>query len=153
MNMKRVCNKLIALMAVAALFGITGCANQAADLLNPYAETGGEKFGTRNNEAILGENAGSNVDERARHALEVMASYQRTHEPGPAKPVLNPAVVRLMWVPDHLNKAGDLVPAHYYYLKVRDDYWAVQDAFEMERQLHEEDGSGSSATPWVYREQ
>jgi hypothetical protein len=58
-----------------------------------------------------------------------------------------------MWVPDHLNKAGDLVPAHYYYLKVRDDYWAVQDAFEMERQLHEEDGSGSSATPWVYREQ
>ncbi len=140
------------LSLLVSVFFLTSCANQAADLLNPYAEDGGENYGKRDTSAILGGDSGAgDNEERARHALEVMASYQRAGEPGPAKPVLNPAVIRLMWVPDHLNKAGDLVPAHYYYLKVRDDYWAVQDAFEIERQLHEKGAGSSSATPWIYK--
>jgi hypothetical protein len=53
-----------------------------------------------------------------------------------------------MWIPDHLNKSGDLVPAHYYYVKVLNDRWAVQDAFELEQQL----GSTKEASsmPFVY---
>ncbi len=132
------------------LLFLSGCANEAADILNPYAEDGPE-LGERNSSAILGE-GGQNLDQRARHALEVMGSYQRALAPSPARPVLNPAVIRLMWVPDHLNAAGDLVPAHYYYLKVRDDYWAVQDAFELEKGLHEKDAGTSSSTPWIYKD-
>jgi hypothetical protein len=82
-----------------------------------------------------------------------------------------------MWVPDHLNRHGDLVAAHYYYLRVMNDRWAVQDAFELEAQINNNSGidyapsggggagggpSGSygtsgggsgGATPWVYKEE
>jgi hypothetical protein len=48
-----------------------------------------------------------------------------------------------MWVPDHLNAHGDLVPAHYYYLKVLQDRWALQDAFELQGQLGGTNNSSS----------
>jgi hypothetical protein len=51
-----------------------------------------------------------------------------------------------MWIPDHLNKSGDLVPAHYYYLKVKGDQWALTDAFELENQL----GTTNSASSVPY---
>ena len=75
---------------------------------------------------------------------------KRAHNPQPVNPVMAPAVVRLMWVPDHLNKHGDLVPAHYYYLKVLKERWVVSDAFELESQLHGPGGGSSSAIPYVF---
>jgi hypothetical protein len=57
-----------------------------------------------------------------------------------------------MWVPDHLNKVGDLVPAHYYFLRVRDSHWAVTDAFEIEKQLNTGTSGVAAARPWVYKE-
>jgi hypothetical protein len=47
-------------------------------------------------------------------------------------------------VPDHLNSHGDLVPAHYYYLKVKKEQWAVSDAFELEGQLNSSTGNASA---------
>src|SRR5262245_5892058 len=98
-------------VALSAL--LSGCAT-VGNVLNPFYESPSElaQSGERNDHAISG---GGSKTEKARAALEEFASYQRAHEPQPVKPVLNPAVVRLMWVPDHLNNHGDLVPAHYYY--------------------------------------
>jgi hypothetical protein len=89
-------------------------------------------LGEKNDHALL--EGGAKV-EKARQALEHMASYRRAQLPQPVNPVIQPAVVRLMWIPDHVNKHGDLVPGHYYYLKVLKDRWAVTDAFELENQL------------------
>jgi len=129
----------------------TGCSSSAFDSLNPYGESASEieGYGERNNKVLL-DNSGGKTSQaaNARHALEVLGTYRSTQDPQPYYPVMQPAEVRLMWVPDHLNKSGDLVPAHYYYLKVLDDRWAVQDAFELEKQLG--DSSDVSGTPWVY---
>ena len=75
-----------------------------------------------------------------------------------------------MWVPDHLDRFGNLVAAHFYYLRVRNDGFNVQDAFEIEDDLNNPTGvprgaggglsgggfggSGGvgAATPWVYKE-
>lgn len=103
-------------------------------VLDPFQETPPpEAYLGQKNDNALAEDKGK--AENARAALESMATYQRAHAPEPYNPVIQPAVVRLMWVPDHLNKNGDLVPAHYYYLKVLQDRWAVKDAFELEGQL------------------
>lgn len=154
------------LLCGATASGAIGCAtpaNQFADQLNPYAETATTELGERSTSAISG-NGGGKSAELARHALEVVGTYRRAQAPQPVYPVIQPAEVRLMWVPDHQNRHGDLVPAHYYYLRVLNDRWAVQDAFEVEKQLGEGDGKidygstggggggGSSATPWVYKE-
>ena len=108
----------------------------------------------------------------ARQALEVMGTYRRAMAPQPYYPVIQPAEVRLMWIPDHLNKFGDLVPAHYYYLNVLGDRPAVQDAFEVESQLGATSkaiggggpapvaqpsgdlgtSSSGSSTPWQYQD-
>jgi hypothetical protein len=118
----------------------------ASNLLNPFYEspTPEALLGERNDRAISG--TGERA-ENARAALEAMATYRRTHHPQPVNPVMQPAVVRLMWIPDHLNKSGDLVPAHYYYLKVLNERWAVQDAFELESQLGPK--SDSSNVPYT----
>ena len=131
---------------------ITGCSSSAFEVLNPFNDStsGTEGYGERNSSAIL-ENTGGKTSQtaNARHALEVLGTYRAAQDPQPYYPVMQPAEVRLMWIPDRLNRSGDLVPAHYYYLKVLDDRWAVQDAFDIERQLN--DGSNdASATPWVY---
>lgn len=137
-------------LAAMALFS-SGCASQAADVLNPYAEDAPDGAGQRNSNSLLEEVGGNAESDRARHALEVMGSYRRAQDPQPTYPVIQPAEVRLMWVPDHLNRAGDLVPAHYYYLRVLNDRWAVQDAFELEQQLNEGSTGAGTATPWVYK--
>jgi hypothetical protein len=125
---------------------LTGCAT-VGDQLNPFQDPTDPiaLLGERNDRAL---NETADKQDRAREALESMASYRRTQYPQPVDPVVQPAVVRLMWIPDHLNKSGDLVPAHYYYVKVLNDRWAVQDAFELEQQL----GSTKEASsmPFVY---
>lgn len=129
----RLFNNLILSVTLSALPVLTGCA-QISPHLNPLSEP-------PKAEALLGDkddnalNEDKNKTDSAREALNAMASYQRTSLPQPNNPVMQPAVVRLMWIPDHLNKSGDLVPSHYYYVKVRSDRWAVQDAFELEEQL------------------
>lgn len=134
--------KLLTLLLVLAT---TACS--PSQILNPYYETPSKVAlgGQANDHALAGD---SDNTDSARAALEAMASYRRAHAPQPNNPVIQPAVVRVMWVPDHLNSHGDLVPAHYYYLKVLKDRFAVQDAFELESQLGSKKSSG--AVPFVY---
>jgi hypothetical protein len=123
----------IGILSSTLILLLSGCSSMG-NMLNPFYDPPAPQalLGDANDKAISG---GSNADDSARKALESMASYRRAQEPQPVNPVIQPAVVRLMWVPDHLNKNGDLVPAHYYYLKVLKDRWAVTDAFELESQL------------------
>lgn len=130
---------------------LTGCSSSKFDVLNPFASNPAVELGERTSDALVKEGLGETEAGNARHALEVMGNYRRTQAPQPQYPVVQPAEVRLMWVPDHLNGAGDLVPAHYYYLKVLNDRWAVQDAFDLEQQLNQGSGGAGSATPWVYK--
>lgn len=129
---------------ITLILSLSACsiAGPAADELNPYGEGNSvEVLGQRDLSALQGAGSGgSKAAESARHALEVMGSYRRAQAPEPAYPVVRPAEVRLMWVPDHLNKHGDLVTSHYYYLRVLNDRWAVQDAFELEQQLKNNPG-------------
>jgi hypothetical protein len=121
-------------------------------ILNPFYETPPQEalLGEKNDKALYSDSEGGGSGDKARSALEAMSSYNRAHTPQPVNPVVQPAVVRLMWIPDHLNKNGDLVPAHYYYLKVLKDRWAVTDAFELESQLS---GPNSSTDNMPYVKQ
>ena len=118
--------------------------NTVSNAMNPFYESPKPvaMLGEMNDNAL---NGGGNNEDGARKALQQMASYKSALPPQPVNPVIQPAVVRLMWIPDHLNKNGDLVPAHYYYLKVLKDRWAVQDAFELEQQLSPNAPTGGSA--------
>jgi hypothetical protein len=122
----------------------SGC-SAIGHVLNPFYESPSQVayLGEKNDAALLGEGSGGK-DASARAALEAMGNYQRAHAPQPNNPVMQPSVVRLMWVPDHLNSHGDLVPAHYYYLKVKKEQWAVTDAFELEGQLNSTTGNASA---------
>lgn len=141
MKSRKILSRLGALLVLLIL---TGC-NSTSRVLNPfYEEPSPIAFLGEANDHALG---GKSSDQGARKALEAAGSYGQAHVPGPNNPVMNPAVVRIMWVPDHLNSHGDLVPAHYYYLKVRNDYWAVKDSFEMEQQLGK--STGSSNIPYA----
>lgn len=140
------------LICAALLFSAVGCASKAANLLNPYDESPDVELGERNSKAIMDDGSdGGGPADNARHSLEVMKSYRAALLPEPNYPGMYPAVIRLMWIPDHLNGHGDLVPAHYYYLNVLPDRPAVTDAFELERQLDVGSAAGGSATPWVIR--
>jgi len=137
---------------VSVLFlalNLAACHSVPSSALNPFEKPPSPValLGQPNDHALLGQ---GNKEDSARQALEAMATYQRAHAPGPANPVIQPAVVRLMWIPDHLNRNGDMVPAHYYYLRVLQDRWAVTDAFELEGQLHGPRGSAPSNIPFVY---
>lgn len=140
---------LITRTTLAGLLGMLNACTSIGNTLNPFYEAPSELAlkGERNDNALHGGGGGT---DKARAALETLGSYQRAHDPQPVNPVMNPAVVRLMWIPDHLNKNGDLVPAHYYYLKVRDDYWAVTDSFELEGQLNRSTGGSASNVPFVH---
>ena len=113
---------------------LSGC-YALQNIFNPFYEPPTEHAlkGELNDRAI--QEGTTSLGSSARDALENIASYQRAHLPQPNNPVMQPAVVRLMWIPDHLNNSGDLIPAHYYYLKVLNERWAVTDAFDLEKQL------------------
>lgn len=132
------------LLLTATLALVSGCAT-VGRIINPFYNSPSEVayFGQKNDAAL--NDSGSGKADRARAALEAMASYQRTQAPQPNNPVMMPSIVRLMWVPDHLNSHGDLVPAHYYYLKVKKEQWAVSDAFELEAQLNQGGGNVGAA--------
>ena len=138
--MKR-CNLLtLVILSIAS----TGCGT-VGNFFNPFYETPSPvAYMGQKNDAALNNEGGGGKAANAREALEAMGTYQRAHAPQPVNPVMQPAVVRLMWIPDHLNSHGDLVPAHYYYLKVKRDQWAVSDAFELEAQLGSSTGNASS---------
>jgi len=143
-------NRIYTLTLKAGLLGVLAslsACSTAGNVLNPFYEPPEPValLGERNDHALGGGGANENA---ARSALDSMASYRRAQDPQPTNPVIQPAVVRLMWIPDHLNKSGDLVPAHYYYLKVLKDRWAVTDAFELEAQLN--GPTGSSNLPFVF---
>jgi hypothetical protein len=136
--------RLLLLSTVISAF--VACST-VGNVMNPFYEDPAPEalLGNRNDHALNGEQSKGST---ARAALEQMASYQAAQPPGPNRPVINPAVVRLMWVPDHVNSNGDLVPAHFYYLKVKKEDWAVRDAFELESQLGSRSGDASSV-PYV----
>jgi hypothetical protein len=144
--MKTVYRNILTGTLTLALLSLSACTS-TSNLLNPFYEDPSPVAlkGEMNDHALNGTYEKEDV---ARKALESMATYERAHTPEPAKPVMRPAVVRLMWVPDHLNRAGDLVPAHYYYLKVKKEDFAVKDAFELEQQL--QGPGGASNVPYVY---
>lgn len=151
-------------ISLLALVGFFGC-EAAGDKINPFAVDSSNGFGEANTNAILGGASGGGAAEKARHALEVAGSYQRALPPQPVYPVIRPAEVRLMWIPDHLTLDGNLVPAHYYHIKIHNDMWELQDAFEIEGQINNRgvgggdygtNGGGGAgyggATPWVYKD-
>ena len=140
--------KLLRYSMMIMLIANGSACSSIGNALNPfYDEPPPEALlGEKNDHAISGDRKKST---EARTALESMATYQRTHLPQPVNPVIQPAVVRLMWVPDHLNKNGDLVPAHYYYLRVLKDRWAVTDLFELEGQLG--DKNSGSNIPYIHK--
>ncbi len=138
--------KIFLIFSLAISFSACGIVSNA---MNPFYEppTAAALKGEINDHAL----AGGSKARDARKALDSLATYERTHTPSPNKPVMKPAVVRLMWVPDHLNRFGDLIPAHYYYLKVKSDDFNVTDAFEIEAQLQGPRGRASSSSiPFVY---
>ena len=164
-------NRKIILASLGLMLSACSVAGPIADEINPYSngsQSGTDFGGERSTSAILGNGGGAGSAEAARHALEVMGTYRKALPPQPNYPVVQPAEMRLMWIPDHLNVVGDLVPAHYYYLRVLPDRPAVTDAFDIERQLDLSSqgtaaapavGSSSlgtsglgGATPWVYKE-
>lgn len=145
--MLRVETVIRSVLIAALALGLTACTT-VGNAMNPFYETPSDVAlkGQPNDHALQ---EGRQKETVAREALQQMSSYERAHAPSPYKPVVRPAVVRLMWVPDHLNRNGDMVPAHYYYLRVLRDRWAVQDLFELEQQLG--DGTSGSTVPFDVR--
>ncbi|MCB0320343.1 MAG: hypothetical protein KDD60_05400 [Bdellovibrionales bacterium] len=133
-------------LLIVASFAVTGCTS-IGNALNPFQDPPSpEAFkGSPNDHALRSE---SNKIEVAREQLEQIGKYPRAHQPQPQNPVIQPAVVRMMWVPDHLNSQKDLVPAHFYYLKVLDDQWAVTDVFERQDLVSQGKGA-ASALPYT----
>ena len=141
--------KISTILLLGCVLGLADC-TQVGNVLNPFYEDPAPValLGEMNDKAISN---GGQSEDTARAALGAMVSYKRAQTPEPTNPVVQPSVVRLMWVPDHLNKNGDLIPGHYYYLKVLKDRWAVTDAFELEGQLN--GGNSSSNLPFVYSDE
>ena len=141
---------LTSLKYIQLLFVVStiSCA-ATGNTLNPFYETPPPEalLGEKNDKALYG---GGDKAEQARGALEAMTTYRRAHTPEPVDPVIQPAVVRLLWIPDHLNKNGDLIPPHYYYLKVLKDRWAVSDSFDLEAQLNgDKKSSITDSLPYI----
>ncbi|MCB0353698.1 MAG: hypothetical protein KDD64_09245 [Bdellovibrionales bacterium] len=133
--------------ALLALLACGGCSS-TANMLNPFYETPPPiAFAGQPNDHALNEGGSEGKAALARNELDQIGRYPEAHAPQPVNPVVQPAVIRLMWVPDHLSANGDLVPAHYYYLKVLDDRWAVTDVFE-QQELVGSKGTAGSALPF-----
>ena len=144
------------LMSLTTTLLLIGCASEGASLLHPYADTGMEELGERSTRALTQGSGTADEDKIARQMLSGVGTSRKALPPSPNRPVVLPAEIRLMWIPDHLNKYGDLVPAHYYYLRVMDERFNLEDAFSTEGQLDPYNNSrgsksGGGATPWVYK--
>lgn len=138
--------KLKIFVGIAICLTLSSCGRMSS-VFNPFYDSPpSEAYGGERSDRPL--SGGAQKIDSARAALEAMGSYKAAQAPEPVNPVIQPAVVRLMWVPDHLNSTGDLIPAHYYYLKVLKDRWAVSDAFELESQLGSSNND-SSNVPYI----
>lgn len=131
---------------------LAGCST-VSNAINPYYKTPPKEAyaGSRNDHALTG--GGSNREQKALTAImnEPGHSYG-ANSAAPYKPVIKPAVVRLMWVPDRLNRNGDLIPAHYYYLRILNDRFAIEDAFEVNAALNATTRSvGGGGIPFIYK--
>ena len=144
--MTKVNTKILKMVGIGSLLLLNACSTMS-NVVNPFYESPSELalMGENNDDALSGDGG---KEKTARAAFDHLNAYQATKMPQPYNPVVQPSVVRLMWIPDHLNKHGDLVPAHYYYLKVLSDRWALSDAFELEGQLGNK--SDASNIPFVY---
>jgi uncharacterized protein YceK len=142
-------NHMMLGIGIIALLTLSGCST-VGETLNPFQESPKPEalLGTPNDHALSGGGTGGKV-QKARSELQDISRYPKAHQPRPANPVVQPSVVRLMWVPDHLNKNGDLVPAHYYYLKVLEDRWAVTDVFDRETLINGGSGAATSSIPFT----
>ena len=127
--------KLCLKYSLAGLLLCTTACSSIGNFFNPFYDdpTPEAMLGERNDFALSGSKQKA---VQAREALEAMSTYRRAQAPMPADPVVQPAVMRLMWIPDHLTKSGDLVPQHFYYLFVLRDRPLVTDTFDMEQQLN-----------------
>ena len=133
-------------LITSLILSLSAC-GAVSKVVNPFYEEPSEVgvLGEASDRAL---NSSSDKEENARKALEAVATHQSAKLPQPYNPVVQPSVIRLMWVPDHLNKNGDLVPAHYYYVKVLSDRWSLSDAFELEDQLNK-GGTDAGSIPYV----
>ncbi len=134
-------------IVLCIFLGLLSACGTIGKVVNPFYEPPSDMAlqGEANDDAL---NPDNNKGKQAREVLEQVGSYQAALPPQPVNPVMKPAVVRLMWIPDHLNSYGDLIPAHYYYLKVLDERWNLQDAFELESQLNN-GATSTSNLPYI----
>ena len=141
-------------LLLTALF-LSACSSSISDAVNPSPDTGVEELGERTNRAILGSSGNAEDEAVARQQLTNIGTSRQADYPSPNRPVIIPPEVRLMWIPDRINRHGDLEPAHYYYLRVLPSRWNVEDAFDNQGQLDPYDKSnraGGSSTPWVIQQ-
>jgi hypothetical protein len=135
------------------LLMLSGCGTMASRFFNPLQkEPEPEAYlGQANDHAL---NGSAEEVKEARERLETtLTTYQQEHTPQPYKPVMQAPVVRMMWIPDHLNRHGDLIPAHYYYLQVLPGRWAAEDKFDIVEQLDTRPkgaGMGGAPSPYPY---
>lgn len=132
------------------VFGFTGC-TKISNAINPYYKTPPKEayYGVKNDHALTG--GGDSKETAALSAIKTEAgAYRGAASPKPYKPVVQPAIIRLMWVPDRLNRNGDLIPAHYYYVKILNDRFVIEDAFEVQAELNATT-SKSGSIPFVYK--
>lgn len=133
-----------AALLAAMSIGLCSCGATTSKSLNPFYEPPAPEalLGDANDHAL---NETGNKAERARAALEAQSTYDQAALPAPYRPVRRAPVVRLMWVPDHLNKHGDFVQAHYFYVNVKESEWNLRDAFEINETLEKSNGNGSTS--------
>ena len=87
--------KVVLVLALAGM--LSACSSskgRSADILNPFISGPGSEYGERNADSLLDGGGSGDAADRARHALEVMGSYQRALPPQPTVPVIVPAEVR-----------------------------------------------------------
>ncbi|MCS6893078.1 MAG: hypothetical protein NZO16_00680 [Deltaproteobacteria bacterium] len=129
-----------------------GCST-VSNAINPYYKSPpAEAYkGVKNDHALTG--GGQSREEAALRAIKSSSAQSGlSTSPAPYKPVIQPAVVRLVWIPDRLNRNGDLIPAHYYYLRILNDRFAIEDAFEVNAMLDSTTKSyGSGGIPFIYK--
>ncbi len=129
---------------------VLGCSS-VSNAINPYYKTPPKEAyaGKRSDHSLTG----GGREEKALSAISSeIASRAGATSSSPYKPVVTPAVIRLMWVPDRLNRNGDLIPAHYYYIRILNDRFVLEDAFEINAMLNSTTKSADSGGyPFIYK--
>ena len=104
-------------------------------------------LGQRNNHALIGNSGVSLLSREERRQILHRKLAGNTAQP--YHPVVYPAQLRLLWIPDRLNDK-DYIPDNYYYLRITNDIFATEDLRDLETQLFEETDSKSNV-PWIVK--